>query len=69
MSDGRIIRRHVDHLRERASEGTPSLANEEDDWLYSGTTSDSPDISIQPQLRRSTRMTHPTDWFRFPTHH
>ena len=28
LSDGRIIRRHVDHLRERASEGTPSLANE-----------------------------------------
>ena len=58
LDDGRLVRRHVDHVRNRTIE---SSASTEDGWLpdpNSESVDDSPQVDPPPP-RRSTRVSHP----------
>ena len=72
LLDGRVIRRHVDHLRERVADMTETVSDEDDDWLYNSATpvQDSAEVTRQPHLppqsRRSSRMVRPPDRYGFP---
>ena len=70
LNDGSVIRRHVDHIRIRHSQGQPDCSTEpsDDSFMFpspkatpSCPTQDTP--QQQPVLRRSTRTRNPPDRF------
>ena len=74
LTDGRIMRRHVNHIRHRSSILTPMIEADIDDWTT--TIPLSPEVpsvntrvaspaaapAVQP-LRRSTRVRRPPSYF------
>lgn len=79
LSDGRCFRRHVDHLRLRLAEATPTQEWDTQPWFEGSLTEargslpasnsarQSPEIP--PPLRRSSRVSHPPDRYGVTVSH
>ena len=67
LEDGRVVRRHVDHVRVRTpTDGVPQEADEADDFFPVDIPTPSSDLSVAPAgpsagPRRSSRPRHPPD--------
>ena len=71
LPDGRMIRRHVDHVRARSIEVHPNSNEATDDWVNDGPaptySQPPPPVTGEPAtgtgmpVRRSTRTSHPPD--------
>ena len=65
LSDGRVVRRHYDHIRSRVESGVPPVIDLPPDWPIVPDSSLSPGAELNvppgPMLRRSTHSVLPPD--------
>ena len=78
LSDGRLFRRHVDHMRIRTTEDEVSLELDPSPWLdvmvpLTDPSAASPTAPVQPTTplppRRSSRQSHPPERYGVPVSH
>ena len=67
LDDGRVIRRHIDHIRERSATVLFSYPTSCDDWdeYFPSNSNTSPELTKQSNTepRRSSRTRKPPDCF------
>ena len=68
LDDGRVIRRHIDHIRERSATVSLSYPTSCDDWAdehFPSNSNTSPELTKQSNTepRRSSRIRKPPDRF------